>query len=31
MGKHLFPVIRHDRLVLLDREDLDKWMTHRKC
>jgi excisionase family DNA binding protein len=30
MSKALFPVIRHDRLVLIDREDLDKWMTRHK-
>jgi excisionase family DNA binding protein len=30
MSKCLFPVIRKDRLVLIDREDLDKWMTRHK-
>lgn len=31
MSKKLFPVIREDRLVLIDREDLDKWMARHKC
>ena len=30
MSKNLFPVIRHDRLVLIDREDLDKFMLRHK-
>jgi len=29
--KKLFPVIRRDRLVLIDKEDLDKFMTRQKC
>lgn len=28
--KNLFPVIRRDRLILIDREDLDKFMTQHK-
>jgi excisionase family DNA binding protein len=31
LSKCLFPVIRHDRLVLIDRDDLDKWMARHKC
>jgi hypothetical protein len=30
MTKDLFPVIRKDRLVLIDREDLDRFMTRHK-
>ena len=30
ISKNLFPVIRRDRLVLIDREDLDKFMTRHK-
>ena len=30
MSKDLFPVIREDRLVLLDRDDLDKFMAKHK-
>ena len=31
MSKALFPIIREDRLVKIDREDLDKFMMSRKC
>ena len=31
MSKDLFPVIRRDRLVLIDREDLDRFMLNHKC
>jgi excisionase family DNA binding protein len=31
MSKKMFPVIRRDRLVLIDKEDLDKFMTMQKC
>jgi len=30
MSKDLFPVIREDRLVLIDRDDLDKFMLNHK-
>lgn len=30
ISKNLFPVIRRDRLILIDREDLDKFMTRHK-
>jgi excisionase family DNA binding protein len=30
LTKNLFPVIRHDRLVLFDKEDLDRWMARHK-
>jgi excisionase family DNA binding protein len=30
MTKNLFPIIREDRLVLIDREDLDKFMLRHK-
>jgi excisionase family DNA binding protein len=30
MSKNLFPVIKKDRLVLIDREDLDKFMLRHK-
>jgi excisionase family DNA binding protein len=31
ISKNLFPVIRRDRLILIDREDLDKFMTRHKA
>lgn len=31
ISKNLFPVIRRDRLVLIDKEDLDKFMANHKC
>ncbi len=31
MGKKLFPVIRRDRLVLIDKNDLDAFMARQKC
>jgi excisionase family DNA binding protein len=30
ISKNLFPVIRRDRLILIDREDLDKFMIQHK-
>jgi hypothetical protein len=30
MSKDLFPVVRRDRLVLLDREDIDNVLKHLK-
>jgi excisionase family DNA binding protein len=30
ISKNLFPVIRRDRLILIDREDLDKFMARHK-
>ncbi len=30
MTKDLFPIIRRDRLVLIDRDDLDKFMLQHK-
>ena len=30
MSKDLFPIIKKDRLVLIDREDLDKFMLRHK-
>jgi excisionase family DNA binding protein len=29
--KNLFPVVRRDRLILIDREDLDRFMTRHKA
>jgi excisionase family DNA binding protein len=31
MSKDLFPIIKKDRLVLIDREDLDKFMLRHKA
>jgi len=31
MSKKMFPVIRRDRLVLIDRQDLDAFMARQKC
>jgi excisionase family DNA binding protein len=31
ISKNLFPVIRRDRLILIDREYLDKFMTRHKA
>jgi excisionase family DNA binding protein len=30
MGKKMFPVIRRDRLVLIDKQDLDAFMARQK-
>ncbi len=31
MTKNLFPVVRYERLVEIDREDIDRWMAQHKC
>jgi hypothetical protein len=31
MSKKMFPVIRRDRLVLIDKNDLDAFMARQKC
>lgn len=31
MSKKMFPVVRRDRLVLIDKNDLDAFMARQKC
>ena len=30
MSKKLFPVVREDRLVVIDKDDIDWWMSRHK-
>ncbi len=31
MSKKMFPVVRRDRLVLIDKNDIDAFMARQKC